>query len=113
MAPVLSSLNIERDIRWYDEKVGFKYCTKQDGYAVLTRENQWIHLQLNHNSDEDPIHGSVIKIFVDDIQSIFKEMNDRGVVTRDKLRLYTPWNTNEFGFYDLNNNAIFFVADIT
>jgi hypothetical protein len=25
----------------------------------------------------------------------------------------TPWKTNEFGFYDLNNNAIFIVEDAT
>lgn len=69
-------------------------------------------MQWHHNTDEDPIHGSVIKIFVDDIQFVFEDMTERGIVTKDKLRLHTPWNTNEFGFYDLNKNAIFFVADI-
>lgn len=39
-------------------------------------------------------------------------MIERGTITKDNLRLHTPWNTNEFGIYDLNKNAIFFVADI-
>ena len=66
IAPVLSSSDIKRDIKWYLENVGFKCAISQDDYAVLTRENQWIHLQWHHNTDEDPIHGSVIKIFVDE-----------------------------------------------
>lgn len=52
--------------------MGFKYYTSQDGYAVLTRENQWIHLQWHQNNDEDPIHGSIVKIVVDDIQPLFE-----------------------------------------
>ena len=62
------------------------------------------------DTDDDPLlGGSVIKIFVQNIQPIFEEFVQRGTVKPDKLRLGTPWNTNEFGFYDLNNNAIFIV----
>jgi len=112
VTPVLSTSNIKRDIKWYEEKVGFKYCTSQEGYAVLCRDNTWIHLQWHHNNEDDPVYGSVVKIFVDDIQPIFEEMLKRGTVKKDELRLNTPWKTNEFGFYDLNKNAIFFVADV-
>ncbi len=38
-------------------------------------------------------------------------MLKRSTVTKDKLRLNTPWKTHEFGFFDLNKNAIFFVQD--
>jgi hypothetical protein len=27
------------------------------------------------------------------------------------LKINTPWKTNEFGFYDLNNNSIFIMED--
>ncbi|WP_374960261.1 hypothetical protein [Gilvibacter sp.] len=33
-------------------------------------------------------------------------------VKQSALRLNTTWGTNEFVFYDLNNNAIFFVQDL-
>ena len=33
-------------------------------------------------------------------------------VTENKLRLKTDWGTNEFGFYDLNKNAIFIVEHL-
>ncbi|MEM7511998.1 MAG: hypothetical protein AAF388_13775 [Bacteroidota bacterium] len=46
------------------------------------------------------------------IQPLFKEFVERGTVPPEKLRMNTPWGTHEFGFYDLNKNAIFIVQDI-
>lgn len=112
ICPVLSTSNLERDITWYDKYVGFNLTYQEDGYAVLNRENIWIHLQYHHNNEEDPVYGATVKIFVDDINLILEEMHKRGTITKDKLRLNTPWNTHEFGFYDLNKNAIFFVQDV-
>jgi len=43
---------------------------------------------------------------------IFKELIDRKTVAKNKLHLKTPWNTSEFGFHDLNKNAVFFVEDL-
>lgn len=43
---------------------------------------------------------------------IFEELVERVNVKKDNLRLKTAWHTNEFGFYDLNNNSIFFVEDV-
>jgi hypothetical protein len=111
VTPVLSSSDIARDVKWYEEKLNFKYYTGQEGYAVLSRDNQWLHLQWHKGTEDDPIFGSVVKIFVQDIHVMFNEMVEKGCVSKDKLRMNTPWNTHEFGFYDLNKNAIFFVAD--
>jgi hypothetical protein len=36
---------------------------------------------------------------------------ERGTVTQDSLKINTPWKTNEFEFYDLNNNAILIMED--
>ena len=112
IAPVMPSQDIDRDVRWYQEFVGFEVIHKDPMYAVLKRENLRLHLQWHADTDEDPLlGGSVIKIFVQDIQSIFRELVTRGTVAEDKLRINTPWQTNEFGFYDLNKNAIFVVED--
>lgn len=109
---MLPSEDIERDKAWYEKYTGFHMVSGDDMYAVLNREDLWIHLQWHADTEDDPLlGGSVIKIFVDQIQPIFKEFVERGTVKADKLRLNTPWNTHEFGFYDLNNNAIFFVED--
>ena len=73
-----------------------------------------LHLQWHANTDEDPLlGGSVIRFLTKDIQLIFEEYLSRGTVTKDKLQLNTPWKTNEFGFFDLNNNAIFIMEDLS
>jgi hypothetical protein len=111
--PVLPTSNLQRDIAWYQQHTGFTCISSDSKYAVLQKENLYIHLQWHANTNEDPlIGGSVIKIFVDTIQPFFEEFVARKTITKEKLQLKTPWNTNEFGFYDLNNNAIFFVESL-
>lgn len=113
ISPVLPSQDIDRDVAWYEQFVGFHLCQKDSMYAVLRRENQFIHLQWHADTIDDPLlGGSVIKIFVKNIEPLFAEFVKRGTVSPEKLRLNTDWKTNEFGFYDLNNNAIFFVEDL-
>ncbi|WP_436515961.1 glyoxalase/bleomycin resistance/extradiol dioxygenase family protein [Ekhidna sp. To15] len=109
--PVLSTADIKRDLQWYDEYVGFKYVFGDDGYAGLQRDGYEFHLQFHHNNEDDPVLPGVIKVFVPDIQPYFEEFVKRGTIKKEKLRMNTPWGTHEFGFYDLNNNAIFIVQD--
>ncbi|HEY8957162.1 hypothetical protein [Chitinophaga sp.] len=81
-------------------------------YAILYRSKLCLHLQWHADTADDPLPGgSVVRIYVGNIQPVFEEFLDRGTVTRDKFRTKTPWNTNEFGFHDLNNNAIFIMED--
>jgi len=113
ISPVLPSQNIDRDVAWYEKHVGFKLLHKDEMYAVMRRNSICIHLQWHADTDDDPLlGGSVIKIFVDDIRPIYQEFVDRKTITTDKLRENTPWQTHEFGFYDLNKNAVFIVQDI-
>lgn len=111
--PVLPSTNIARDIVWYEEKTGFKEYFSDKMYAVLYRDNLTIHLQWHADSEDDPLlGGSVIRIYVKNIKALFDELLQRGTITEDAFKSNTPWKTNEFGFFDLNNNAIFIMEDI-
>ncbi|HOY12650.1 MAG TPA: glyoxalase/bleomycin resistance/extradiol dioxygenase family protein [Saprospiraceae bacterium] len=111
--PVLPSANIERDIVWYMEKMNFEVYFSDKMYAVLYRENICIHLQWHADTDDDPLlGGSVVRIYVKNISELFNELVDRGTVEPGCLKLNTPWNTNEFGFFDLNKNAIFIMEDV-
>lgn len=110
--PVIPSANIERDLSWYKEKTGFEPHFADNMYAVLVRDNLCIHLQWHADTKEDPLlGGSVIRIYVKNIQPLFDEFVRRGTVTADKFRTNTAWGTNEFGFYDLNQNALFIFED--
>jgi hypothetical protein len=111
--PVLPSQDIKRDIAWYIEKTGFEPYFSDKMYAILYRENLVIHLQWHADTPDDPLlGGSVVRIFVKNIKPLFDEFVKRGTVTEDKFRANTPWGTNEFGFFDLNNNAVFIAEDI-
>lgn len=111
--PVLPSADIDRDLKWYEKYAGFKYHFGDDDYAGMQRDNLEFHLQFHHGNEEDPIlGGSVMKIFVTDIKPYVAEFIERGTITLDKLRMSTPWSTHEFGFYDLNKNAVFVVQDV-
>jgi hypothetical protein len=72
-----------------------------------------LHLQWHADTDDDPLlGGSVIRIFVEDIHPVFEELVKRGAVKKENLRMNTDWGTHEFGFFDPNKNAIFFVQDV-
>lgn len=110
--PVLPSADVARDVAWYKEKAGFETYFSDSMYAVIYRENICIHLQWHADTADDPLlGGSVIRIDVKNIQPLFEEFLQRGIVTPDKFQANTPWKTNELGFYDLNNNAIFVMED--
>ena len=111
--PVLPSQNIARDIKWYAEKMGLTNHFGDDMYAVLYRGKLCIHLQWHADTEDDPLlGGSVVRFWFQNIDQIFQEFVERGTITEDKLRKNTPWGTNEFGFYDLNGNAIFIFEDL-
>ena len=110
IVPVLPSADIERDIAWYEAQTGFQAFFKDPLYAGLRRDNLHLHLQWHADTEDDPLlGGSVIRVFVRDIQPLFDEFVARGTVQPDAFRANTPWHTHEFGFYDLNRNAIFIV----
>ena len=113
ITPVLPSLQIKKDVDWYEKKTGFNCIFSDKMYAILLRENQCIHLQWHADTSDDPLPcGSVIRIFVRDIEPLLKEFVERGTVTKEKYNANTPWNTKEFGFYNLNKNAIFIAQDL-
>ncbi len=110
--PVLPSQDIERDLQWHQKHTGFSPIHADSMYAVLKREHLYIHLQWHADTESDPLLGdSVIKIFVEDIEPIYKEFVERETIKPEKLQMNTPWKTHEFGFYDLNKNAIFVVQN--
>lgn len=111
--PVLPSADIERDVAWYKDKTGFELIFSDKMYAVLGRKGLYMHLQWHADTDDDPLlGGSVIRIYVQHIRALFDEFVARGTVKEEAFKFNTPWATNEFGFFDLNRNAIFVMEDI-
>ncbi|MBL7694526.1 MAG: hypothetical protein JNK91_06730 [Ferruginibacter sp.] len=113
VVPVLPSADIDRDLAWYQQMTGFEKVFADTMYAVIRRENTFLHLQWHADTADDPLlGGSVIRILVENIDPLFEEFVQRGTVTPEKFVAGTSWGTNEFGFFDLNRNAIFMVEII-
>ncbi|PZX56682.1 VOC family protein [Algoriphagus chordae] len=111
--PVLPSQHIARDLDWYAHNFGFVKTFGDHMYAGMRLEEIELHLQWHADTADDPLlGGSVVKIFVKNIEPYFEALVIKGILKCDKLRKNTPWGTHEFGLYDLNNNAIFIVEDI-
>lgn len=110
--PVLPTSDLKRDIAWYKEKMGLETYFSDEMYAILYRDKLCIHLQWHADTPDDPLlGGSVVRVYVKSIKPLFSEFLRRGTVSPEKLKMNTPWKTNEFGFYDLNKNAIFIMED--
>ncbi len=111
--PVLPSADIARDVDWYKTYTGFNVHFADRMYAVLYRENLVLHLQWHADTEDDPLlGGSVVRIWVKHIEPLVDEFILRGTITAEKYRPQTAWGTKEFGFFDLNSNAIFIFEDL-
>ena len=116
ISPVLASADVPRDIKWYEEKLGFKnvydssaYQEGKIDYAVIGRDNLFMHLQFQFPED---IISTDVKFEVQNIELLYLELLKKGVIKEDQIRRKTPWNTSEVSFFDLSRNRITFLEDL-
>ena len=70
--PVLPFSNIESDIIWYKEKIGFEAFFSDNMYTLLQRDNLCISLPWQADTEDNSLlGGSVIRVFVKNIESHF------------------------------------------
>jgi len=108
--PVLPSADIARDVKFYVEGLGFSEIFSDNLYALLRRQNLELHLQWHAGTPEDPLlGGSVVRLITEDVDAYYNVVVDQGVINANHTPKKTAWGTYEFGFYDLNKNAVFIV----
>ncbi len=112
----MASADVANDVRWYEEKLGFKNVydssAYQDGeidYAVIGRDNLFMHLQFQFPED---MISTDVKFEVENIELLYQELIDSGVIKEEQIRRQTPWNTSEVSFFDLSKNRITFLEDL-
>ncbi|WP_439487657.1 glyoxalase/bleomycin resistance/extradiol dioxygenase family protein [Algoriphagus sp.] len=111
--PVLPSQDIVRDLEWYAQTLGFVKTFGDHSYAGMRLEEVEVHLQrYSATGASQHVNGSVVKIFVKNIEPFFEALVIKGVVNCDHMNKNTAWGTHEFRLTDLNKNAIFIVEDI-
>jgi uncharacterized glyoxalase superfamily protein PhnB len=116
ISPVLASADILRDIKWYEENLGFKnvydssaYQDTEIDYAVIGRDNLYMHLQFQFPDD---MISTDVKFEVENIELLYKELLETGAITDKNINRKTNWNTSEACFFDPSGNRITFLEDL-
>lgn len=115
--PVLPVKHIDKAIEYYCEKLGFEIAFKDptdpNGYAGLIRDAIEIHIQWHdEQSWENGLDRPMIRIYVENIEALYKEYSTK-TVFHDRTQLREmPWGTKEFAFYDLFGNGLTFYRDL-
>lgn len=116
LSPVLASEDVARDVDWYETNLGFnnvfdstKYEAGPMSYAVVGRQELYLHLQFQYPAD---MTSTDVRIQVMNLEPLFKEYLEKGIVTPDRMKRKTTWGTNEFGLFDLSGNRITFFEDL-
>ena len=105
--PVLASLDIFKTVTFYQEKMGFdKIGWKDKNYAVIGRDNIEVHFWKCDNKIYP--ENTSCYIYVEEVDSLFKEMKKAGVVHPNGPLKDQPWGTREFAVLDDDGNMIKF-----
>lgn len=108
---MLSSEDLERDIEWYMQMLGFQILQVETKFALIQRGDFFIHLQKQKADSKTLIGGSVAKFFVDDIQIIFYELVNKNLINEDQLVSDPASGTIEFEISDPSGNTIIFIEE--
>lgn len=116
ISPVLASADVARDIAWYEQKLGFTnvydsthYSDGPVDYAVLGRQNLFLHLQFQFPED---MTSTDVRFQVQNINPLIDEYLRSGVLEQKHVHERTAWNTKECVFFDLSGNRLTFFEDI-
>jgi len=105
--PVLASLDIDKTVAFYKEKLGFDKLGYQDqNYAVIARDQVVLHFWKCN----DPIHPQNTSCYIDvvEIDRLYEELKPKGVIHPNGPLKDQEYGMREFAVLDLDGNLIKF-----
>ncbi|WPP48193.1 bleomycin resistance protein [Catalinimonas niigatensis] len=105
-APVLASLDIDKSILFYISKLGFKATYHDAGYGIIVRDDIAIHF-WKCNDKIFPENTSCY-VNVQEVDQLYLEMQQAGVVHPNGKLEDKPWGMREFSILDEDGNLIRF-----
>lgn len=113
--PVLPTQDVDRAIEYYVGRLGFQLAFQDNpetpGYAGVIRDGVELHLQWHHASEWEAVERPQLRFVVPHVETLFEEYQDKGVFHDNTALRSTDWGTVEFGFFDLDSNALTFYRD--
>ncbi|MCI4667560.1 MAG: VOC family protein [Bacteroidia bacterium] len=109
-APVLASLDMFKTLEFYTQKLGFKQSYGDEGYGIVVRDEIMIHFW----KCEDKIfpENTSCYIYVEDVDSLYEEMSQVGVIHPNGPLKDHPHGMREFAILDNFGNLIRFGQEI-
>ncbi len=115
--PVIPVRDMHDALLFYEDKLGFARVfddATEPGatisYAGVARGGLCLHLQ-SMAPDENPTMP-LIRIQVENIEPLYQEYNEKGMVKSRGHLESKPWGSRDFGVYDLNGAALVFYEDL-
>jgi uncharacterized glyoxalase superfamily protein PhnB len=125
IAPVLGSKNVANSVEYYCEQLGFQNPNgifRPEGhenpgvYAIITRDNINLHIQIRRRElypdDRERVESDVY-IYVDDVDPLFKEFNERGATIVRRITNGPNYGLRDFVIEDLDQNRFIFGSPLT
>jgi hypothetical protein len=115
--PVLPSRNVPTLIEYYATRLGFTLNYQdhdtEPRYAVLQRDDVILHLQWHDPAEwQQGVDRPMLRFLVSDVQALFDEYKGQQVFHERTTLRKTDWGTQEFAFYDLDQNGLTFYRNL-
>lgn len=105
--PVLASLDIERSVRFFCERLGFEQIQAVQGeYGIVRRGAVSIHFWAC--ADAHIPKATSCRIQVLGIEELFRTCETLGIVHPNAPLETKPWGNREFAILDLDGNLVTF-----
>jgi catechol 2,3-dioxygenase-like lactoylglutathione lyase family enzyme len=112
--PIIGTRDIQRAIEFYTQRLGFELAFRDDAdspnYVGFRRDAVELHMQFQFEHEMSTIR---LRFLVENPDELFNEYRQRNVECTASGVRDTPWETREFGLYDLDHNALTFYRHLT
>lgn len=117
VTPLLPVRDLAASVAYYTDGLGFTFVfgdrSGAPGYAGLERDGLTVHLQWQSASEFEQHRAgpAMLRIRVDDIDTLFEELRTRGRAPLKKAPKKTPWGTREFWLTDPDGHNLLFYSE--
>lgn len=109
VVPKFPAANVKASLEFYRSKLGFVELFNYGDYAAVKRDSVEIHLW--ECQDKNIAENTACRIAVDNIESLYKEYQQAGVIHPNGALQEKPWGGKEFVALDMDGNGLFFFED--
>jgi len=104
--PKFPAANVRAAVAFYEERMGFTRLFDYGDYAAVRRDAVEIHLW--ECQDKKIAENTACRVAGSDIESLYAEYSEAGVIHPNGILEEKPWGGKEFVALDLDGNGLFF-----